>query len=95
MPNLVCKCGNMIDLSTVPCPNGYSLISDADMEVVYDALEDAPSTAEALLEKVARGVVICDVCGRYYISKGKESVDYFVLSPEMPGEDSSPDSDSA
>lgn len=88
MPNLACKCGNVIDLSPVPCPNEYSLISDRDMEAVFDAMDAAPSSAVDLLEAAATSVIVCDVCGRYYISKGKESVEYTVLSPETSDENS-------
>ena len=82
MPNLACKCGNVIDLSPIPCPNEFLLLSDMDMEAVFHAIEDSPSTAEDLLEKAATSVVVCNSCGRYYISKGKGTVDYVVLVPE-------------
>ena len=79
MPNVACKCGNVIDLSPIPCPNEFLLFSDADMETVLGAIEDSPSTAESLLETAATSVIVCDGCGRYYLSKGKDAVDYIVL----------------
>ena len=82
MPKLGCLCGNVINLSPIPCPNEFALISGADMEAVFSALEDSPLTAENLLETVATSVIVCDVCGRYYISKGKDSSDYFILALE-------------
>lgn len=52
------------------------------MEEVFDALDESASRAETLLENAAVGVVVCDVCGRYYISKGKDSNAYVALVPE-------------
>ncbi|QDT30601.1 hypothetical protein Enr10x_59690 [Gimesia panareensis] len=87
MPKLGCRCGHVIDLTPIPCSNEYSLISDSDIESVFSAIESSPSEAGELLESVTINVVVCDVCGRYYISKGKESVEYEVLVPETTEED--------
>ena len=82
MPFLTCRCGHVIDLSPIPCPNEFALISDQDMEVVFEAIESSPSTAADILESVRTSVVKCDICGRYYINASKKSVDYIVLAPE-------------
>jgi hypothetical protein len=83
MPKLSCKCGHVINLSPVPGPDEFWLISDADMEDIYDATESSPSTVEEKLQASSTSVVICPSCGRFYVSKGNDSLEYNVFSPEQ------------
>jgi hypothetical protein len=83
MPKLHCKCGDTINLSLIPCPSEKLLIGSADYETILEFLENqAYNEAEKMLETNALSVIICDNCGRYYVSKGKDSDEYRALVPE-------------
>ena len=83
MPNLLCKCGNTINLSPIPCPSEKLLVGSSDFESILELLEShACEEAERLLESKTQSVIICDNCGRYHISKGGDSTGYQILTPE-------------
>ena len=82
MPKLKCRCENVIDLSPVPCPNERFLIGSMEMEKVFDALDENASSAETILETQTQSVIVCDRCGRFYLSKSDDSNEYAVLVPE-------------
>ena len=83
MPNLFCFCGNKIDLSPIPCPDEKMLIGVEDYDDVMEALQNQDARkAEDLLENKVQSVIICDSCGRYFLSKGPGSPEYHVLIPD-------------
>jgi hypothetical protein len=83
MPKLQCRCSNVINLSTIPCPSEKWLIESADFFAIIEALDSQDyKQAEQMLEEKTLSVVTCDNCGRYYVSKGNDSVEYFAFVPE-------------
>jgi hypothetical protein len=81
MPKLQCRCNYTIDLSPIPCPDEFYMISSEALESIYDAMESSVSLAEERLESNTRSVVVCPKCGRLYLSKS-ESNDYDVYVPQ-------------
>jgi hypothetical protein len=48
---------------------------------LFEAIESGTDRVAETLEK-AVDVVVCEVCGRYFVSKGPDSIEYFILVPE-------------
>src|SRR5687767_13386314 len=82
MPKLQCKCGNIIDLSTVPNPAGFELVWEPSKEELTAQLvaihERASSAAE--FERGVSGLLIpnryplpyvyeCNSCGRLAVMR--------------------------
>ena len=57
------------------------MISAEDLETVFDQMSESPEQAESLLEEKTVSVIVCDNCGRYFISKA-DSNEYICLIPE-------------
>jgi hypothetical protein len=58
------------------------MLASEDFENVLELLENGTSDIVEFLEQHSVSVVVCDRCGRYYISKGLDSNEYDVLVPE-------------
>jgi hypothetical protein len=84
MSKLHCRCGNIINLSTIPSPNEKYLIDSRDFYSVIESLDSqAYKQAVQMLEEKTLSVVTCDNCGRYYVSKGEDSYHkYQAFVPE-------------
>jgi len=83
MPRLECKCGNIINLSSIPCLNEYFLIPAGALTDVFSALsKERPRIAERRLKESVSSVIVCESCGRQHHSHGRDSISYFSLVPE-------------
>ena len=61
MPKRVCLCGAVINLSAIPCPEGYRLVSELELEKL-SALQ-LPKTAYFLDELLAKVLSLFEVPG--------------------------------
>lgn len=61
MPKLKCECGEVIDLSGIPSPNQYLIISDIE----FDKFEG--NVDSELIYSQMKIVVKCSFCMRLYI----------------------------
>lgn len=60
MPKMLCYCGNIINMSDIPCDAGYLVISEIDFEKIKEPID--------LGELYSRmnSVIKCPKCGRLY-----------------------------
>ena len=98
MPSILCLCGSKIDLSEVPNPNGYHLLSEASLEDLIDSAESLYMRAETEPE-VRRGlsrllmplsgpsphIYQCQNCGRLAVLRHPSND--FVLQWYSPEDD--------
>lgn len=65
MPKLGCKCGNIIKLNSIPNPNESLLLSDEEMDTLYQET----STSEIIdrINALSKSLYKCAKCGRLII----------------------------
>ena len=66
MPKLACKCGNVINLSEIPCRDGYLLLSEAAWDQIGDS-EVSEENYQAELRRLSSEVYLCSSCGRLLV----------------------------
>ena len=70
MPNLVCKCKNLITLGAIPSPNKWQLIKDIDVEPMVDKMilnKENEAELFDIFHEVSVEVATCFQCGRIHI----------------------------
>ena len=66
MPKLLCKCGNLIDMSEIPAPDGYLLLSEQD----WDQARAQATDLDGYDVELSRGwqeTYLCPVCSRLIV----------------------------
>jgi hypothetical protein len=97
MADILCKCGELIDLDLVPNPTEFYIVSDAVIARMVDRIADLIGT-EAPLEELTRSVwqvfshqhtpgllwmVECPRCGRQWVfARSTDSIPAMVYVPE-------------
>ncbi len=77
MPKILCRCKNEIDLISIPCPDGFELISEADLNSLYRI---PPSRGDDFLEhfrRLRRQVYRCPHCGRLLVFWNKDEATFY------------------
>jgi predicted RNA-binding Zn-ribbon protein involved in translation (DUF1610 family) len=92
MPKLQCRCGEILNLSPIPNPLGFTIMSEARMDEAANALiegqqrhDDFPDTVMQILHNT-RGAVHayeCPRCGRWAILRRASDPEVMLwLQPE-------------
>lgn len=61
MPNIICKCNQLIELGAIPSPNQHLIVSDIRFEE-FQGLVDAEE-----IYNVMQLVAKCPYCGRLHV----------------------------
>jgi hypothetical protein len=70
-------------LSPTPCADERWLFDSEEYEAIFTAFDNHNyEQAGSILERGAQHVVVCGNCGRFYLSKGKDSNEYYGFLPE-------------
>lgn len=77
MPKILCKCSHYINLSEIPSPNQFLMISDIDYDK-YQGLVDAEDIFRAM-----NIVVICPNCGRLYVYRNGFDMPPIIYKKDM------------
>jgi hypothetical protein len=51
MPKIRCRCDYLINLSDIPCPDGYLLLSERDWDQLSDDVENQGDFASQIMQR--------------------------------------------
>ena len=83
MPTLSCVCGRVINLSAIPCPDGYLLVPEEAWDRIVGR---SPAGDEIVADLMAACVetYLCPRCGRlliFFDSNRPDMPDFYVPEP--------------
>ncbi len=83
MPKILCRCENLIDLTPIPCPDGFEMISEDEMNSLYSAPSGAAEDFIERFRRVSQQVYKCPYCGRLLVFWNKDQkATFYNLDPE-------------
>lgn len=81
MPKIRCRCGRLINLSAIPCPDEFHLLTDMQI----DAVDDKTMTTRDLLDWVITESTLgwkCPECRRLIVRWGDDYSSIEFYKPE-------------
>jgi hypothetical protein len=84
MPKIACKCGYVLNLIVTPSPDGYALVSERMIDMLYEAAaaSETPSHIVSRVHLETDKLYLCPQCGRLILLWKEENGQPTFYFPE-------------